>query len=96
MLNKIKLLLGSMDDDKDDVLQLLINVVTDEVKDYCNVDSVDGMESVIIQMVIIKYNLIGHEGVASESYSGVSYTYEHDYPDSILSTLKKHRRLRVL
>ena len=96
MLNKIKLLLGLAGNEKDDLLQLLSDMAVDEVKDYCNIDDISGLENTIIQMVIIKYNLIGHEGLASESYSGASYSYITDYPGNIVTALNKYRRLRVL
>lgn len=96
MLNKIKLLLHISDDEQDDVLDTLIEIAGDEAKAYCNVDSIDGIENIIIQMVIYKYNRLGTEGVISESYSGASYTYNDNYPAVIINALNKHRRLKIV
>ena len=96
MLNKIKLLLGINGDEQNETIQLLIELVTDEAKAYCNVDTITGLESIIMQMVVFKYNLLGHEGLTSEAYGGVSYSYSANYPESILSALNAHRRLKVM
>lgn len=96
MLNNIKLLLGLTDNTKDELIELLIMQATDEAKDFTHREDVSILSSTIAQMVIWKYNRMGTEGLNSESYSGVSYNYAQDYPDSIMRTLKRYRKLIVL
>jgi len=88
MLEDIKKLLGPVADDKDDILQLLINLATDDAKSKTGCDDLFYLRSVIIEMVIYKFNRMGTEGLESENYSGVSYSYSSDYPDSILNSLE--------
>lgn len=96
MLNKVKLLLGLTDETKDDLLTILIEQAIDEALTYTHQDCVDELNTAIIQMVVYKYNRIGTEGVESEGYSGVSFNYATDYPESILRALNAKRRLRTL
>ena len=96
-LEKVKLLLGlAADNSKDALLTILIEQAIDEALTYTHQDCVDGLDTAIIQMVVYKYNRIGTEGVESEGYSGVSFDYATDYPESILRTLKSKRKVLTL
>lgn len=96
MLEKIKLLLGLKDESKDDLLTILIETAIDEALAYTHRDCVDELDTSIIQMVVYKYNRIGTEGVDSENYSGVSFNYSADYPESIMRGLRSKRKVVVL
>lgn len=96
MLENIKILLGITDNSKDALLNLLINQCTDEALDYTHRDDACDLESVIEQMVVYKYNRLGTEGLSSESYSGISYSYEKDYPVPIQRMLKRYRKIVTL
>ncbi len=87
MLENIKTLLGLTDNSKDQILQLLINLATDDAISKTGCSDEKELQSVITEMVIYKYNRLGTEGLNSESYSGISYNYSSDYPESILSAL---------
>lgn len=96
MLQKIKTLLAVSDNSKDDLLEALLEIATEEVKAYCNIEDVSKMESIIIQLGIIKYNRLGAEGVSTENYNGASFSYESSYPPQILAVLNKNRRCKFL
>lgn len=96
MLEKIKLLLGLKDGSKDGLLTILIETAIDEALAYTHRDCVDELDTSIIQMVVYKYNRIGTEGVDSENYSGVSFNYSADYPESIMRGLRSKRKVVVL
>lgn len=97
MIDNIKLLLGIQDSSKDELLTLLVNACIDEVIAYTHNEKCIGeLDSTIQNMVVYNYNRLGTEGVTSEGYSGVTYNYSTDYPDSIMRVLKAHRKLRVL
>lgn len=96
MLDKIKILLGITDASKDELLTLLIQQAQEEAINYIHDDNLSGLDNTLIQMVIYKFNLLGTEGLESEAYSGVSYRYASDYPETILKQLKSHRRVRVV
>jgi len=97
MLENIKLLLGLSDDNsKDDILMVLIERAINEAKNYTHNDSIVNYENVINDMVIYSFNRLGTEGLSKESYSGVSFDYSSDYPESILRQLRSHRKIMVL
>lgn len=93
MLDKLKLILGIKDDTKDGLLTLLIEQAIEEALNYTHQDSIDNLSSAIISMVVYKYNRLGTEGLDSEGYSGVSFGYSTDYPESIMRALKSQRKL---
>ena len=92
-LNKIKLLLGLTGNDKDKLLTYLIECAQDEAMNYTHNDNLYELENAICQMVVFNYNSLGSENLSSEGYSGVSYAYRNDYPESILRQLKAHRKV---
>ena len=95
MLNDIKTLLGLTDDSKDEILTLLLELATDDAISKTGCVDKKLLASVIIEMVIYKYNRLGTEGLESENYSGVSYKYISDYPDYILSALDNIKKSQV-
>ena len=88
MLEDIKTLLGPAAEGKDEVIQLLINLATDDAVSKTGCSDVLYLQSVITAMTIDKFNRLGTEGLESENYSGISYKYESDYPESILAALE--------
>lgn len=96
MRERIKILLGIENDEKNILIDNLIKLAQDEIREFCNTEDISTFESTIIQMVMFKYNRLGTEGVTAESYSGASFSYAEDYPESIMRVLKRNRRIRVL
>lgn len=95
MLNQIKLLLGLTDTSKDELILILIERAMNELIDYTHSDNLAGAEQLVNSMVIYNYNRLGTIGITSENYSGVTFQYESDYPESILKQMKARRKLRV-
>lgn len=95
MLEKIKILLGINDSSKDELLTILLDQAIEEAENYTHNNCLTGLESTICRMVVYNYNRISTEGVNSESYSGVSYSYSADYPENIMRVLKAHRKIRL-
>lgn len=90
MLEDIKVLLGITGEDKDELLELLIKQATNFAKVYTGFESLTpALKTCISKMVIFDYNRLGTEGLDSESYSGTSYNYSADYPESITKILDK-------
>lgn len=96
MLEKIKLLLGLTGNDKDDLLNVLIEQATVEAQDITHNDNIAELNTSIVQMVVYKYNRIGTEGLDSEGYSGVSFNYLNDYPEPLMRALKAKRKIVTL
>jgi len=95
MLENIKTLLGASAEGKDELITLLIELATDDAKRKTGCSDILLMSSVITEMVIYKFNRLGTEGLDSENYSGVSYSYTSDYPDSILSALEAIKKSQM-
>ena len=97
MLDKLKLLLNIQDDAQDELLMTLISLCKDEATMYCNLDEYSAkLDSVVIQMVIERYNRIGSEGATQQSSSGVSMTYDSFYSDKVRWMLNKNRRVKMI
>ena len=98
IIDKVKLYLNIPIDDtsKDNLLLLLIEQSQNEFLAYCNRDDVPALAAnVIIDMCVIKYNLMGQEGYASTSFSGVSETIAN-YPPQLIKALNRWRKVRML
>lgn len=83
------------------LLWILRRAVVNFIVSYCNIqewtDEIEeAMECPIEEMIVWKYNRIGTEGLTNESYSGVSYAYENDYPEWIMKMLRPYRRIRTI
>jgi len=97
MLENIKLVLDIDNVLKDKLLIYLIKSESTKVMTYTNnLVILPEMESLVEELVIIRYNKLGSEGLQSESYSGISQTFIQDIPEAIKSQLNKYRRLKTI
>lgn len=96
MLEKVKVLLGLTDSTKDDLLNVLLEGCIEEAINYTHNNDISKFDTAIVKMVVYQYNRLGTEGVDSENYSGVSFNYSEDYPESIMRQLRAYRKLRTL
>jgi hypothetical protein len=95
ILQRLQTLLGVTD--KDALLTILIEDAQIEFKNYCNrTDVPEATASLITQMVIYRYNQLGSEGIASQSYSGISQSFTSTYPENIIKQLNTYRKLKVM
>lgn len=98
LLQKIKILVGVKVEDtsKDALIGLLIEQAEDEFLQYCNRDDIpDRADNVVVDMVIIKYNLLGSEGLSSQSYSGLSENIAN-YPPQLIRALNRYRKAVIV
>ena len=97
MIEEIKLLLGKSADRYDDALiGLCLKHALAEIQAYCNREPDYELEIVAQKIAIIKLNRMNTEGLANQSYSGVSEAYIDGYPADILATLNRKRKLKVI
>jgi len=97
MIDKVKLLLGLTDNSKDSLLTLFIEQAQQEFKDYCRREDIPAAASqVIIDLVILRYNRQGAEGLAGQSFSGVREDYLDGYPKSLEAAMGRYRKVRFL
>ena len=67
-----------------------------EVEEYCNREIDAALELVAEKIAVIKLNRINTEGLASQSYSGVSESYIDGYPQEILTVLNRKRKIKTI
>lgn len=96
MLEEIKLMLGAAADNYSDALiNLYLKQSKIEVEGYTGRSLDEELELIVKRITVIKLNRINSEGLANQSYSGVSETYIDGYPADILAILNKKRRIKM-
>jgi hypothetical protein len=97
MIEEIKILLGEAAANYTDAqITLAYKMALCEVEEYCKRDADTALELVAEQIAVIKLNRIGTEGLASQSYSGVSESFIDGYPAEIVAVLNRKRKVKFL
>lgn len=97
MVEEIKILLGdSADNYTDAQISLALKMAVSEIELYCNRELDTSLELIAEKIAIIKLNRINTEGLASQSYSGVSENYIDGYPAEITTVLNRKRKIKVV
>ena len=97
MLEEIKLLLGDAASNYSDAqINLVAKIALLEVEDYCRREADIVMEHCAEKIAVIKLLRMGTEGLASQSFSGVSESYLDNYPEEVLEILNRKRRIKVI
>lgn len=97
MIEEIKLLLGDAAANYSDAqISLAYRLALAEVEAYTKRDADAVLELCAEQIAVIKLNRSGTEGLASQSYSGVSENYLDGYPEDIQVILRGKRRIKVV
>ena len=97
MLEEIKLLLGDAASNYSDAqIGLCLKQALAEVEAYCNRKLDYELEVVAERIAIIKLNRMNTEGLASQSFSGVSESYIDGYPADILAVLNRKRKIKII
>lgn len=97
MIEEIKLLLGDAAQNHTDAqISLAYKIACAEVEDYCKRDLDAVLELVAEQIAVIKLNRRNTEGLANQSYSGVSEGYIDGYPAEIQGILNRKRKIKTL
>lgn len=96
IVSEAKVLLN-LGDEKHQLLYTLAAMVENDFMNYCGrVDLPPQAHNILLQMLLIKYNRLGVEGLASQSFSGISESYIDGYPDEVKKQLNNYRKLVVL
>lgn len=81
MLDDVKTLLGIDSNDRDKLLNLLIENAEKQLKARLykpNEPLPVELEYIVVELTIIRYNRLGSEGMSAESVEGYSATYSQD------------------
>ena len=97
MIEEIKLMLGDAAENFTDAqIGLAVKIAMAEVEDYCGRELDYILELQAQKIAVIKLNRMNTEGLASQSYSGVSESYIDGYPADILAVLNRKRKIKVV
>lgn len=97
LIEEIKLLLGEAAENFSDAqISLAYRISKAEVEDYCKRELDETLELAAMQIAKIKLNRMNTEGLASQSFSGVSESYIDGYPAEILAVLNRKRKVKFL
>lgn len=99
MLEEIKLLLGDAAENYTDAqISLAYKLALAEVEGYCNreVGTDAALKFIVEQIAVIKLNRLNTEGLASQSFSGVSESYIDGYPAEVKAVLNRKRKMKVI
>lgn len=80
MLETLKMLLGfTEDDNRDEVLSLIINLATARLKLLIGgIEPPEELEHIIVEVSVARFNKIGSEGLSSHSVEGESLSFAND------------------
>lgn len=97
MLEEIKLLLGDAAPNYSDAqIGLALKHALAEVECYCKRPVDYELEIVAMNIAVIKLNRKNTEGLAGQSFSGVSENYIDGYPDEIKAVLNRKRKIKII
>ena len=97
MIEEIKILLGEAANNYTEAqVALAYKLACAEVEGYCNRELDTTLELIAEKIAVIKLNRTNTEGLASQSYSGVSESYIDGYPTEILTVLNRKRKIKTL
>lgn len=78
----------------DALLEDMIADCTQDLKDMLHVDELaDSHASILKELVLIKANHDGVDGISSEGHGSVSATYLDDLPRSLVRRIRAQRKL---
>lgn len=97
MIDEIKIMLGDAADNYSDAqIGLALKHALAEVEAYCNRHVDYELEIIAQKIAVIKLNRTNTEGLASQSYSGVSESYTDGYTADIIAALNRKRKIKIL
>lgn len=97
MLEKIKIRLGIEDNSRDLLILDLIEDCKEELKELTNTPNLEintKVEGIVKELVLIKYNRLGAEGLSSESVNGHSQSFIDGLPKNLKSKILSMRKLK--
>jgi hypothetical protein len=97
MIEEIKIMLGDAADNFTDAqIGLALKLALAEVEAICKRSVDSELEVVVLRIAVIKLNRMNTEGLAAQSFSGVSESYIDGYPEDIQMILRGKRKIKVV
>ena len=97
MIDEVKVLLGDAAENfTDSQIEMALKLTINEIENYCNRQMNESLLLLAERIAVVKLNRTNTEGLASQSYSGVSENYVDGYPADIQAQLNKNRKIKTL
>lgn len=97
MIEEIKLMLGAAADNYTEAqISLAYRISLAEVEEYCKREADITLEFMAQRIAVIKLNRMNTEGLAAQSFSGVSETFVTGLPEDIVAVLNRKRKIKVV
>lgn len=97
MVDEVKILLGAAASQFTEAqIGLCLKMALAEIEAYCNCKIDYELELVAERIAVIKLNRLNTEGLASQSYSGVSESYIDGLPADIVLILNRKRKVKFI
>lgn len=97
MIEEIKILLGDAANNyTEPQIALAYRMAAAEVEDYCSRELDASLELAALKIAVIKLNRINTEGLAAQSFSGITENYIDGYPADIVAVLNRKRKIKVI
>lgn len=97
MIDSVKVMLGDRASNfSDEQIGLALKRSLAEIEGYCRCRIDYELEMCAAEIAVIKLNRTNSEGISSQSYSGMSESYESTYPPHIQNILNRKRKIKVL
>ena len=97
MIEEIKIMLGDAANNFTDAqIGLALKLALAEVEAICKRTVDSELEVVVLRIAVIKLNRMNTEGLAAQSFSGVSESYIDGYPEDIQMILRGKRKINVV
>ena len=97
MIEEIKALLGGAADNFTEAqISVCLKHAITEVEAYCGREVDAELEMVATRIAILKLNRLNTEGLANQSFSGVSESYIDGYPADIVAILNRKRKIKMI
>lgn len=100
-LQEVKNILGISTTKHDTYINSVIALFIEYIQDYCNNSFIDEYEDLVLKggakiaiAKMIEFNM-NKSGVTSRSFGDVSYSYDTDFPPSIMKLLVPYQRIKV-
>lgn len=95
-LEKLKVFLNIDGTSEDNLLSLILEDAEVDFLEITHREEVPiQAEGLIIRMAVVKYNMIGCEGLRSQSQSGLSETFG-GYDDDLLKRIHNYRKVKFI
>lgn len=92
MLNRLKALIDISDNTKDALLTILLEMAQADFAALTGSEEVP--EILIVQMAVIKYNLLGSEGLTSQSINNINESF--DAYEKLMPQIKRYRHAKFI